>query len=389
VLVVRSRWKLYAVAGAALAAEVAAYLAWRPAMLRWGTQANESTEPLPGDDLVPDPRVQSTRAITIEAPPGQVWPWIVQMGIGRAGFYTHDRVERLMFHARYVEGKHSATRIHPQLQDLNVGDLVPYGAGAYAPVHELEPNRHLVAGEAFVLRPLPGNRTRLIIRSRGTGYITAAVEAVADDAPPLTKAIVFIVRNVPGAKLAARGLDFFVGDPLHHYMETGMLTGIKARAEGRCSHAGDADAAAPPWSPWRPRPDAAPRAVAARPRPAVVAAIKTVHTLAWLSIESCVLYVLYAGFAGRTDKRVGIAGAIVAGETLVFAGNGFRCPLTELAERYGAQSGSVTDIYLPKWFAHNMPAIHTPPLVLMTYLHARNLRRSRHTPRTGSVGCHQ
>jgi hypothetical protein len=53
-----------------------------------------------------------------------------------------------------------------------------------------------------------------------------------------------------------------------------------------------------------------------------------------LSIESCVLYLLYAGFAGRTGKRAGIAGAIVAAETLVFAGNGFRCPLTELAERY-------------------------------------------------------
>jgi hypothetical protein len=90
-----------------------------------------------------------------------------------------------------------------------------------------------------------------------------------------------------------------------------------------------------------------------------------------------VLYALYAGLVGRTDKRVGIAGAIVAGETLVFAGNGFRCPLTGLAERYGAQRGSVTDIYLPKWFAHNMPAIHTPLLVLMTYLHARNLRRAK------------
>jgi hypothetical protein len=134
---------------------------------------------------------------------------------------------------------HSATRIHPELQDLKAGDLVPSGAGAYAPVHELEPNRQLVADEAFVLRPLPGNRTRLIVRSRGMGYITAAVEAVADDAPPPTKAIASIVRNVPGAKLGACGLDFFVGDPLHHYMETGVLRGIKAHAErerrhGRC-----------------------------------------------------------------------------------------------------------------------------------------------------------
>lgn len=109
------------------------------------------------------------------------------------------------------------------------------------------------------------------------------------------------------------------------------------------------------------------------------------HTLAWASIESCVLYVLHAGFAGRTDKRVGIAGAVVVGESLVFAANGFRCPLTELAERYGAERGSVTDIYLPKRFAQNIPAIHAPLLVLMTYLHARNLRRSHHARAAGGV----
>jgi hypothetical protein len=235
---------LYALAAAAVAAEVAAYLAWRPRMLRWGTEGDEATERLPGDDLVPEPRVQSTRAITIDAAPERVWPWIVQMGIGRAGFYTHDWVERLMFHARYVDGRHSATRIHPELLDLKVGDLVPYGGGAYAAVHELEPYRHLVAAEAFILRPLPGGRTRLIVRARGMGYITAAVEAVADDAPLLTRLIKVTVLYVPGAGLLARGLDFFVGDPLHHYMETGMLKGTKTRAEGRFGDV-DRDTAAP------------------------------------------------------------------------------------------------------------------------------------------------
>ncbi|WP_200896321.1 hypothetical protein [Pseudarthrobacter chlorophenolicus] len=112
-------------------------------------------------------------------------------------------------------------------------------------------------------------------------------------------------------------------------------------------------------------------------RRAAVVAVKTVHTLAWFSIEACVVYVLVAGLAGRTDKRVGVAAAVVAGESLVFAGNGFRCPLTGLAERYGAGSGSVTDIYLPRWFARNLPAIHVPLLVLMVCLHARNLRRQR------------
>lgn len=112
-------------------------------------------------------------------------------------------------------------------------------------------------------------------------------------------------------------------------------------------------------------------------RPAAVAAIKVFHTLAWLSIESCVVYVLYSGFAGRTDRRVGLAAGVVAGESLVFAGNGFRCPLTDLAKRYGAESGSVTDIHLPDRFAHNIPAIHAPLLVLMTYLHVRNHRRAQ------------
>lgn len=220
------------VIGGLLVAEVAAYLAWRPRMLRWGTEVDEGTQPLPGDDLVPHPRVQSTRAITIDAPPERVWPWIVQMGIYRAGFYTHDQVERLLFRARYVEGKHSATRIHPELQNLKVGDLVPYGAGAYARVSQLEPNRHLVAGEAFVLRPLRGNRTRLLVRCRGTGYISAAIEGLAADAPAVTKALAFAVRHVPGGILLARGVDFFIGDPLHHYMEVGLLRGTKERAEG-------------------------------------------------------------------------------------------------------------------------------------------------------------
>lgn len=123
----------------------------------------------------------------------------------------------------------------------------------------------------------------------------------------------------------------------------------------------------------QPSDDDAATAAAVRPRPGLVAGIKVVHTVAWLSIESCVGYVLWAGFAGRSDRRAGVAAAVVAGEMLVFAGSGFRCPLTRLAERYGAEHGSVTDIFLPKWFARSMPVIHAPLLVLMTYLHARNL----------------
>jgi arsenate reductase len=103
-------------------------------------------------------------------------------------------------------------------------------------------------------------------------------------------------------------------------------------------------------------------------------AIKTVHTLAWLSIESSVAYALYSGLARRSDRRAAIAAAVVAGESLIFVGNRCRCPLTQVAEQLGIEQGSVTDIYLPGWFARNLPAIHVPLIVLAVLLHVRNLR---------------
>ena len=108
---------------------------------------------------------------------------------------------------------------------------------------------------------------------------------------------------------------------------------------------------------------------------AALTVIKVVHTLAWFSIESCMLYVLYAGFARRSDRRAAIAAGVVAGESLVYTANGFRCPLTGVAEHLGAQRGSVTDLYLPQWLARNFQAIHAPLIVLATFLHGRNLRQ--------------
>lgn len=108
-------------------------------------------------------------------------------------------------------------------------------------------------------------------------------------------------------------------------------------------------------------------------------AIKLVHTFAWFSIESCMLYVLWTGFRRRSDRGVAIAAGVVASETLIFAANGFRCPLTLVAERVGAERGSVTDLYLPDWFARNLPAIHVPLIMLAGYLHYRNGRGSRST----------
>jgi hypothetical protein len=106
-------------------------------------------------------------------------------------------------------------------------------------------------------------------------------------------------------------------------------------------------------------------------------AVKAIHTFAWFTIESAMVYVLVEGARGRSDRRAAIAATIVGGEMAVFAGNGFRCPLTAVAESLGADDGSVTDIFLPDWFARNLPAIHVPLVAAAVALHTRNLRRSR------------
>ena len=112
-------------------------------------------------------------------------------------------------------------------------------------------------------------------------------------------------------------------------------------------------------------------------REAVFVAIKSIHTLLWFSIELCMIYLLYAGFANRSDRRVAVAAVVVGGESLIFAVNGFRCPLTQFADSLGVGSGSVTDVYLPDWFARNLPAIHIPLFVLAAFLHGKNLRQRR------------
>lgn len=148
----------------------------------------------------------------------------------------------------------------------------------------------------------------------------------------------------------------------HKRPAAGTVTRITPPGSPRCGRA-----RTDPAHPARGRNDAA------------LTLIKAAHTLAWLSIESCMAYVLYAGAARRTDRRTALAGAVVAGESLIFAANGFRCPLTQLAESFGAADGSVTDIWLPRWFAHNLPAIHVPLLAAAAYLNGRNLRdQQRH-----------
>ena len=98
----------------AATAAAAMFVRFRRWHLRWGATDEEVATPLPGDDIVADPTFAPTRAITIGARPDEIWPWIVQIGYGRAGFYAYDVLDNLG-HGR------SAERIVPELQDLASG----------------------------------------------------------------------------------------------------------------------------------------------------------------------------------------------------------------------------------------------------------------------------
>jgi hypothetical protein len=112
-------------------------------------------------------------------------------------------------------------------------------------------------------------------------------------------------------------------------------------------------------------------------RTARLRAVKAIHTAIWLAVEAAMIWLLVGGVRGRSDRTAAVAAAVVGGEILVYLGNGARCPLTEVAESLGAESGSVTDIYLPRWFAQALPFIHVPLVAAAIALHARNLRGRR------------
>jgi len=118
------------------AASVATYAyVVRPWWRSWGVDAAESARPLPGDDLVPEAPISETRAITIDAPPEYVWPWLPQMGFGRAGWYSYDQLD--------MAGG-SSDRILPEFQDLKVGDRVPTDPRGGFAVKLLDSGRALV-----------------------------------------------------------------------------------------------------------------------------------------------------------------------------------------------------------------------------------------------------
>ena len=201
--------RISSIFGAAVAvcvAGIAYFKLVRPSVLNWGATEEEAKRQMPGDEIVSDAALQTTRAITVDAPPDSIWPWLVQMGPRpRAGAYTYDWIERLL--GIDIE---NSDRILPEYQHVDVGEFMGLNdKGQGIAVREVQPERFLVlqwepakSTWTFGLYPEEGGRTRLVSRNR-----------------------------LPGS-----GLLFWAGmvafmEPGSLIMERKMLLGIRRRAE--------------------------------------------------------------------------------------------------------------------------------------------------------------
>ena len=194
---------------------VVATVALMPWMDRWGATDNEIAASFPGDELVPAPRVVYNRAVTINAAPEEIYPWLVQMGAERGGLYSYSWFETNILQCELI----NADRIHAEWQDLKVGDQVKMCPGDFGPrpfeVASVEPNQALVMGHyendqwldtwQFILIPHTDGTTRLILRSRDmkTGGFWDAIR--------------------PGVFIMERGMLLGIKERAEHLAETGSV----------------------------------------------------------------------------------------------------------------------------------------------------------------------
>ena len=178
-----------------------------PWMDRWGATDAEVAASFTGDELVPSPRITYTRAVTINASPEEIYPWIVQLGAEKGGMYSYSWFETNILRCELI----NADRIHPEWQNLKVGDPMKMCPGTSGPppyeIAILKPNQAIVMGHKdkgawveawqFNLVPQEDGTTRLVIRSRSS----------------------------------AEGLIWDVIRPGEFIMMRGMMLGIKERAE--------------------------------------------------------------------------------------------------------------------------------------------------------------
>lgn len=188
-----------------------------PWMYTWGATADEVRAALPGDDLVPNPVMQTTQAVTIHAAPVQIYPWLMQIGVDRGGMYSYDWLENLM-----GLNVHTIDRIVPELQNVKPGDFwrftpkdyfIKDGPGVF--VIRLEPDRAMVGcfGSPSAPPPPCTGTWQLVLQSQGDGTTRLILRTRTDAASPMT------------------GIFGAIFDPITFVMGRGMLLGFRDRIE--------------------------------------------------------------------------------------------------------------------------------------------------------------
>ncbi|MDO8728218.1 MAG: hypothetical protein Q7J35_19370 [Candidatus Methanoperedens sp.] len=195
----------------------------QPWFQRWGATDEEIRATWPGDDLVPGSSVVYTRAITINAPPSVVWPWLVQIGQDRGGFYSYELLENIL-----GSDTHNADRIVPEWQHLDVGNKVRIGPkeGVWAN------SSNIVGGivpERFLVLITPGESPTTVSASiRGNG--TWSFSLVPVDGK--TTRLIIRGRRMESPNQSIGLLYGSVVDSVQFILERKMMVGIKERAEG-------------------------------------------------------------------------------------------------------------------------------------------------------------
>jgi hypothetical protein len=171
------------------------WFAYRPWVLRWGATDAEIARAMPGDSIISDATFSATRAVTVNADAEFIWPWLLQLGYGRAGLYSYDRLDNA--------GIPSAEFIIPEYQSLSVGDSVPIGPGFFVNVTVLEENRMMLlvfpdwaeATWAWGLYPEGPGKTRLVTRLRGRPRGMTRIVVDLGEIFPMRKSMLGIKRR--------------------------------------------------------------------------------------------------------------------------------------------------------------------------------------------------
>jgi hypothetical protein len=229
---------LIALISAVSAAGTVYFLVVRPRLREWGRDPVEAELELPGDELIASPTAVETRGVTIDAAPSAIWPWLVQMGYERAGWYSYDALDN--------KGP-SVDRIVPELQSIAVDDVMPTHPGGGFVVKVVEPERALVLySDTEIVR----EQARLAAEQGTDDLPTAGLKAsgsmLAMSYPEFAASWAFFLRPVEGG--GTRLVERFravtpgsgpVAAVMGEVMGTGIvlmtrkqLLGIKARVEG-------------------------------------------------------------------------------------------------------------------------------------------------------------